>query len=535
MKACLTILLLALTSQLRAAPANEGVYTVQLPITNSVGQSNRVILVIPGLGTNDTWTIPTEDLLGSMRYGRSVWVATNGNNTLARREYIRPFADPYAGGQAALPGDTVFVLPGDYNTNNIAKNGINWHFFPGARVSWTDTNGAIAPGIIDDRYVGAVTSTITGSGEFYVRAMSNEVENLNLHGTIVLTNPLSRLHLKCKRLDGTFLNQNNAAILYAKNGNTFVEADVLEDPFSRTNYYYDDGMFVAIPAFTSGIYWVHGDLHTRIQLVRTTAYGFYGLEEAPFATNSESWYHEGDLIDNEPVPGQLNGGGNAVFYTVATTPFWKCWWTAREIRAAGGWNIFGGGRLYLTAQKFGKSVNDGGAAFAITQTGTNETWITLQKLSAPGKFISVASPNVATVHANILQYEPLAGLTVPAFDIQTGTLDLNDDGLRATNVVSLVNGSHTKDTGFAEGIVGIPNASTRTNRLPAASAFPGRTFTIYDAGGTAGGAGGSTNIWITTASGTFTGGASQTNITANHGSITVQSDGANWRILSKFP
>jgi len=100
---------------------------------------------------------------GGALTGNSVWVdKVNGNDgTGARGSLSTPFLTLGAASAAASAGDTVFVLPGNWDENSIQKNGVNWHFFNGASISnssnslhiWEDTT-------LTDTY------RITGDGVF---------------------------------------------------------------------------------------------------------------------------------------------------------------------------------------------------------------------------------------------------------------------------------------------------------------------------------------------------------------------------------
>lgn len=92
---------------------------------------------------------------------------------------------------------------------------------------------------------------------------------------------------------------------------------------------------------------------------------------------------------------------------------------------------------------------------------------------------------------------------------------------------TLVSGTYTntqRDTRIR-----IPNGSTRTNKLNIP--FNGHQVTVEDNGMTASG----TNIWVVATTGVINNGPSLTNIANNGGSITLEGDGTNWRIISRFP
>lgn len=104
---------------------------------------------------------------GSVALTNSVWVAKNGSDAIGERgDPSKAFLTLGAAKTAATSGDTIFVMPGTYDEKNLLKNGVNWHFFLGAKVIYTGSGDG---SIFDDGSDGAntaVTSTITGYGEF---------------------------------------------------------------------------------------------------------------------------------------------------------------------------------------------------------------------------------------------------------------------------------------------------------------------------------------------------------------------------------
>lgn len=96
--------------------------------------------------------------------------AVNGNNTTAQRGQMQwPFLTLSAAKAAAVAGDTILVLPGTYSDTNLAKNGVNWHFMPGAIVDFNDPDGLVEIAIFDTGPSGAnaaCTFKVTGYGVF---------------------------------------------------------------------------------------------------------------------------------------------------------------------------------------------------------------------------------------------------------------------------------------------------------------------------------------------------------------------------------
>lgn len=93
--------------------------------------------------------------------GKLLWVdSVYGNNSLAVRESLGvPFKTLTAAKTAAQSGDTIMVLPGAYTDSNLLKDGVNWHFFPGANVLAAGTIFSTGGG-------GGVNCMVTGQGVF---------------------------------------------------------------------------------------------------------------------------------------------------------------------------------------------------------------------------------------------------------------------------------------------------------------------------------------------------------------------------------
>ncbi len=77
--------------------------------------------------------------------GNLLWVdKVNGMDAAAVRGRLTiPFRSLGAAKAAAQSGDTIMVMPGEYNERDLAKDGVNWHFLSGAIVNYSGTAGDI--------------------------------------------------------------------------------------------------------------------------------------------------------------------------------------------------------------------------------------------------------------------------------------------------------------------------------------------------------------------------------------------------------
>lgn len=82
---------------------------------------------------------------------------------------------------AALSGDTIIVGPGEAQTLNLLKNGVNWHFVAGAKVigaCCSGQTGCSTGGIFKDALNTPVNCTISGAGTFEIQTGTSAVVNL---------------------------------------------------------------------------------------------------------------------------------------------------------------------------------------------------------------------------------------------------------------------------------------------------------------------------------------------------------------------
>jgi hypothetical protein len=111
---------------------------------------------------------PLGVLSSDVATGNLLWVdAVNGNDALATRGRLTvPFKTLAVAKAMAQAGDTIIVMPGTYADRNLLKNGINWHFLPGAKVVITGSGEGAIFDTSSYGTGGAVSSMITGYGEF---------------------------------------------------------------------------------------------------------------------------------------------------------------------------------------------------------------------------------------------------------------------------------------------------------------------------------------------------------------------------------
>jgi len=154
--------------------------------------------------------------------GNGVWVSKTGNDgTGASGSIGTAFLTLTAAKAAANAGDTIFVLPGTYAEQDLLKDQVNWHFFNGAVV--TNTSASLA--IWQDN-AGAITSTITGDGQFtgdgsYLGVvMANAGSTVKIRGRIVGGNPTIQADAGTLTVDDSEINSNglNQSLLISGTG-----------------------------------------------------------------------------------------------------------------------------------------------------------------------------------------------------------------------------------------------------------------------------------------------------------------------------
>jgi hypothetical protein len=163
------------------------------------------------LGITSTSIVVNASSGGGTLTGNSVWIdKVNGNDgTGARGSLSTPFLTLAAAVAAAASGDTIFVLPGNWNESQIAKDGVNWHFFNGASISNSSGN-----------YIWEALTTntfnVTGEGVF--------------DGYVLSASSGSSVSIKCKRITSL------ANPILMNYGTLNLEADTVDCTFDTVIY-----------------------------------------------------------------------------------------------------------------------------------------------------------------------------------------------------------------------------------------------------------------------------------------------------------
>lgn len=370
---------------------------------------------------NTTNSPVVRDLNSTTLYGKItniVVVSAAGNDTTgARNNVLLPFATITAAKAAAYAGDTIRVMPGSYNEANLLKVGVNYYFDPGTLVwkYYTTTNDGTEFGIFDDRSIGATTNTIGGFGSFQtmtytdIVTASSQLVNSNMLGTIVMTNPSTRLVISCNEIQAS--RWLSSAIygfcVYTANGFMDLRCEKMWDPFSIasitiTNF--NNPHTLTRTSHGGGLYWEQGQIYVKCSqnIPASTQYGIWG-NGVTTSDAGDLWY-DGDLMTGKIYTSFLSTNSRDWIhirtFEINTN-------TQSSLQTAASFN--GSGKHYLSCDKI--QSNPIGSAAAIdgfTNGGVSNSvaWVTAQKLSSSNAFFNVTS---GTVNAEVLQLEDLGG------------------------------------------------------------------------------------------------------------------------------
>ena len=323
-----------------------------------------------------------------------LFVAKNGSDSTGSGSYLAPFLTLTNAKQQAIAGQTIHVMPGLYtNQNNLAKNGVNWHYEAGATNLYiqTTTNDA-GWGIYDDRTVsGGCKMTVSGEGAFIwigvsnVTAFYDQVEddstfnfNPNSLGCIVQTNSLSDCSYKAKLVSGNGWTGYPAYSIYMLNGLASLDIDAVTNLTRGVNYTL---LSLSTPSQASGLLSANGTVSLYTKTFQGEPYAWVWF---PFAASTNNTY-----IKANKIFGNLYGDA-----AQSTTNSAFGWVTADELDASDSHGIgvpiscYGSGRWYFDIKKIkaytGKAVVD---TFANVGSTNVQVWVTAQKIESDTKFV----------------------------------------------------------------------------------------------------------------------------------------------------
>lgn len=417
--------------------------------------SDGYVLSSTALGVR-SWIASTT----SINTGKTLWVdSVNGvDSTGARGVLTKPYLTLGAAKTAATSGDTVRVLAGTYNENNLAKNGVNWWLDPGANITYTGSNVA---GIFDDSAQGAngaVTFTVTGGGNFTFSPSGAS----GTHGGINISNASSNVTITCNNI---VMTKNGATdggpAIYQQGGVLrIVCRDITSDGANTDNSRYC-------------AWWTDGDLSIKCRQMHS-ANGSTIYTSGSSVITGSGWI-EADLILND------SGTYGCVSHDM-TDASSRLWVIAKEIRnAASSTSKYvvrcTGGKLYIIAEKVAATDTTGRCSAFINGTGTGTSgtggtlWASVQKVTATEYFLN-SNNAAATTYADFLLMDGVVtvGLNSGGFiNIPGGTVFLRGqslscaDNLYGTRPVINVSGGSLTLSGVAITSVSSANDLTQSS------------------------------------------------------------------------
>ncbi len=112
-----------------------------LACTNAINYGSTPLTFTTITVVENPCTCEDDDLISEIDVQNAVFVMKNGSDsgdTIGLRGRLdRPFLTIAAAQAAAVFGDTIIVYPGIYTDTSLGKNGITYHFMPGAEINTT--------------------------------------------------------------------------------------------------------------------------------------------------------------------------------------------------------------------------------------------------------------------------------------------------------------------------------------------------------------------------------------------------------------
>ncbi len=258
---------------------------------------------------------------------KTIWVSGGGSNILTKAK------------SQSRAGMTIVVGPGTYMDHNLWKPGVNWFFYPGATVVWTNQTDAV--GIFDDRTTGAGTNWILGGSFIYE---SDAGADIQFNGPFVIANPDTIADIDVERAEFQCYDVRTYG------AGVFTVVDCRRTSI-RCTYITDDGNGIS-DSYASLLYWENGDTHITFDRAEMDN-GYCLWFKEPVGTPASDVYVNGQFMST------VTGAGNPIFIQfTGINPNWKAWVDVAEMNSpsGGGYGISldgTGGKLYVRTQKIG--------------------------------------------------------------------------------------------------------------------------------------------------------------------------------------
>ena len=207
--------------------------------------------------------------------GKLLWVDSVNGKLLSdgtappiRGRLDRPFSRLAEAKTTAVTGDTIVVFPGTYDERNLLKDGVNWYFYPGAKIT---TTAAVSGAIWDDGASygsnAAVTCKILGYGEF-----SNGSTVNNPAAAFNISNSSTVLTVECVLVGNT--SSGTAAIGLFNGTTSFLIRDKILPAAGSAIELSNGTHTVNVKTITAGTGIIHnaGNLDITFQTMTVTGY-----------------------------------------------------------------------------------------------------------------------------------------------------------------------------------------------------------------------------------------------------------------------
>lgn len=437
------------------------------------------------------------EILQRVELYRTLYVTETGEDVATNRPPYNmslPYKTLLAAKNAARSGDTIVVAAGTYQmTESLLKNGVNWHFLPGATVVNDLTplskmeGSAVTQAIFDDLNT-AIVSKITGSGTFLVlfgiqRWDDGEAlpidTNVNRYTFVRLRHASSDVTIEFERATYSGYSSGGRQMVYIEDClqctlrgraldrlNVAQTFDIAVPPAVNGPYF--------VPDSYGGIWWKKGETYIDIDVIVSGVYSLYPEGEG-VATPTNLWVRANRIES-------LNGA--TIYFNGAANPNYKLWVTAQEIIASGVatsgttpnnvLHLQGIGKVYIDALKIG-CVGGGSIGYASGHaSGPMEVWISAQKFSCGDSNglvafkVGVAGSNTNIVYLTAQHIEATLPIGSPAFFIETNgansTLYINGGVFKMSTNYGGIN--HIAGKTVATGVRIECNATNDVDNIP---------------------------------------------------------------------